>query len=102
MKEDLAGGQFPSQHFGANAAWWAVMILALNLNVAMKKLVLAAVEKSWCSRRLKAVRFLFISLPGRVVNHARELCIKIGGAQAWELLRRAREKILQLAQPVPA
>lgn len=100
MKEDLAGGQLPSKRFGVNAAWWAVMILALNLNVAMKKLVLATIDKSWRTRRMKAVRFLFISLPGRVVNHARGLSIKIGGAQAWELLRCAREKILQLAQPI--
>ena len=31
MKSDLAGGQLPSARFGANAAWWAIMILALNL-----------------------------------------------------------------------
>jgi hypothetical protein len=102
MKEDLAGGQLPSKHFGVNAAWWAVMILALNLNVAMKRLVLGAVDKSWRSRRLKAIRFLFIALPGRVVNHARELCIKVGGAQACKLLLRVREKIWQLARPLPA
>jgi len=101
MKEDLAGGQFPSKDFGANAAWWAIMILAFNLNVAMKKLVLASVDKSWSRRRLKAIRFHFISLPGRVVNHARELCIKVE-AQALELLERVRGRILQLARPAPA
>lgn len=100
MKEDLAGGQFPSKHFGSNAAWWAVMILALNLSVAMKKLVLGKVDKSWCNRRLKAVRFHFIGLPGRVVDHARELCIKVGGDKAWDLIRCAREKIRQLVLAV--
>jgi hypothetical protein len=39
MKTDLAGGQLPSGLFGANAAWWALMILAHNLNAAMKRLV---------------------------------------------------------------
>lgn len=97
MKEDLAGGQLPSKHFGVNAAWWAVMILALNLSVAMKKLVLAKVDKIWSNRRMKAIRFHFIGIPGRVVDHARELCVKIGGDKAWELIRRAREKIRQLA-----
>jgi hypothetical protein len=38
-KADLAGGQLPSGLFGANAAWWALAILALNLNAAMKQLV---------------------------------------------------------------
>jgi len=40
MKEDLAGGKLPSGDFGENAAWWWMMILALNLNAMMKKLVL--------------------------------------------------------------
>lgn len=40
MKEDLAGGKLPSQLFGANAAWWQIMILAFNVNSAMKRLVL--------------------------------------------------------------
>ena len=37
MKEDLAGGKLPSADFGENAAWWWIMILAFNLNSAMKQ-----------------------------------------------------------------
>ena len=51
MKSDLAGGKLPSALFGANAAWWAIMILALNLDAALKALVLGP---AWRSRRLKA------------------------------------------------
>ena len=40
LKEDLAGGRMPSGKFGANAAWWAIAVLAFNLNSAMKWLVL--------------------------------------------------------------
>jgi hypothetical protein len=40
MKEDLAGGTLPSGDFGENAAWWWIMILAFNLNAALKSLVL--------------------------------------------------------------
>ena len=36
MKDDLGGGRLPSKLFGANAAWWCAMILALNLNTLMK------------------------------------------------------------------
>jgi hypothetical protein len=35
MKDDLAGGKLPSADFGVNAAWWWIMIIALNLNVLM-------------------------------------------------------------------
>jgi hypothetical protein len=61
MKEDLAGGKVPSSDFGENAAWWWIMILAFNLHAAMKKLALG---ESWTTKRLKAVRFSLISLPG--------------------------------------
>ena len=52
MKDDLPGGKLPSEDFGENAAWWWIMILALNLNAMMKKL---ALKGSWCSKRMKAV-----------------------------------------------
>jgi hypothetical protein len=60
MKTDLAGGQLPSGLFGANAAWWALMILAHNLNTAMKRLVLG---KDWLTKRMKALRFRIASSP---------------------------------------
>ncbi len=54
MKEDLAGGSLPSGDFGENAAWWRFMVLALNLNEAMKRHVL---QGDWTQRRMKAIRF---------------------------------------------
>lgn len=98
MKNDLAGGQLPSGKFGANAAWWAIMILALNLNSAMKKLVLVpALGKEWAKKRLKAIRYSVINLPGRIVNHARELWVKLGGTTALSRLRDIRTRIAALA-----
>jgi hypothetical protein len=94
MKSDLAGGQLPSALFGANAAWWALMILAHNLNAAMKRLVLG---KDWATKRMKALRFRLIALPGRVVRHARKLIIRLGaGAEALETIVNAREAIRAL------
>lgn len=96
MKSDLAGGQMPSQDFGVNAAWWSMMVLAFNLNAAMKSLVL---RESW---RMKAVRFLLIHLPGRVIRHARRLIIRLtAGHPGTEILTSARERILMLAHPAP-
>ena len=70
MKHDLAGGTLPSGLFGANAAWWAIMVLAHNLNATMKRLVLGP---AWVARRMKALRLALIALPGRVIRHARRL-----------------------------
>ena len=95
LKDDLAGGRLPSGLFGANAAWWAIAVLAFNLNSAMKRLVLGG---QWASKRLKAVRFALIALPGRVVWHARRLIIRLArGHPSYELLLRARQRISALA-----
>jgi hypothetical protein len=95
MKEDLAGGILPSGDFGENAAWWWIMILALNLNNAMKRLVLG---KSWVSRRMKAIRFAFINIPGRIVERSCELIIRLAkGSPAIALLLEARRRIMSLS-----
>jgi Transposase DDE domain group 1 len=95
MKEDMAGGKLPSAAFGSNAAWWAIMILALNLNAAMKQL---ALEGSWVTKRMKALRFSLINLPGRVLTHARELVIRlVKDHPSVEVLVSARQRIMELA-----
>jgi hypothetical protein len=98
MKDDLAGGKLPSADFGANAAWWWIMILSLNLNAMMKKLVLA---DNWQSKRMKAVRFSLINLPGRVIKRSRRLIIRLTkNHPSLELLLEARKKIAML-KPLP-
>lgn len=95
MKEELAGGKLPSSDFGENAAWWWIMILAFNLNAAMKRLVL---KGSWVSKRMKAVRFSLIGLPGRVLEHARGLIIRlVKNHPSLEVLVQARQRIMELA-----
>jgi len=96
LKEDLAGGQMPSGKFGANAAWWAIVILAHNLNAMMKRLVLG---EKWANKRMKSLRFSLINLPGRVITHARKLIIRVTGAgETLSLILSARDKIRALAQ----
>jgi hypothetical protein len=92
MKEDLAGGKLPSRLFGANAAWWQIMILAFNVNSAMKRLVLGA---GWENRRMKAVRFWLINLPGRVYERGRRLFLRLsGGHPSNEVLLEARRRMV--------
>jgi hypothetical protein len=94
LKEDLAGGHLPSALFGANAAWWGITVLAFNLNSLMKRLVL---PEGWEPKRLKAVRFGFINLAGRVMYHSRQLIIRLGGSHpSYRLLIGARQQLKQL------
>jgi hypothetical protein len=95
LKTDLAGGRLPSGLFGTNAAWWAISVLAFNLNSAVKQLVLG---DRWVSKRLKAIRYGIICIPGRVVRHARRLTIRLPrGHPSFELLVGARRGTLALA-----
>ena len=94
MKGDFAGGQLPSGDFGENAAWWWITILAMNLNTIMKRLVLGG---SWASRRMKAIRFSFINIPGRIVERSRELIVRlVKGHPVLELYLEARRRIMAM------
>ena len=99
MKEDLAGGRLPSAHFGANAAWWGIMVLAFNLNSLMKRLVL---PKEWAPKRLKAIRFGFINLAGRLVIRSRQVIIRLSGVHpTYELLLEVRRRLRALWNAEP-
>jgi hypothetical protein len=95
LKEDLFGGKLPSGNFGENAAWWWTTVLAFNLTGAMKKFGLGL---SWTAKRMKAIRFSLITLPGRIIGHARQLVVKIvHGHPSFSLLIEARQRIMRLA-----
>lgn len=97
-KNELAGGQFPSHLFGANAAWWHIMILAFNLNQMMKHLVLPDEFKP---KGLKALRFHIIGVAGRLIKHARKWVIRLsGGSKTLSLFSQIRTKMSCLAMPV--
>ena len=99
LKNELAGGVLPSGYFGSSAAWWWITILSFNLLMAMKRL---ALPDEWLPRRLKAIRFHIIGVPGMVVRHARQLTIKLGGGRgSYELLVGIRAAIAGLL-PAPA
>jgi hypothetical protein len=100
MKDDLAGGKLPSNDFGENAAWWWIMILALNLNAAMKRLVLG---QSWVAKRMKAIRFALINLPAQVVDHSRCLLVRLSkGHRSLRWLIDIRAKIAMLSPALAA
>jgi len=91
MKSDLAGGTLPSGKFGANAAWWGMMVLAHNLHAAMR---LIALPKGLKGKRLKAIRFALIDVSGRIVEHGRQLFVRLArGHPALAWLMRMRWKI---------
>jgi hypothetical protein len=63
VKNELGGGQMPSQRFGVNGAWFKLALLAYNLVSAIKGLCLEGEERTV---RLKKFRLLMIHLAGRM------------------------------------
>jgi len=74
LKNELGGGVLPSGRFGANAAWWQLAILTANLLSALK---LIALPLEWRPFRPKRLRFLLLSLVGRIVHHGRRLFLRL-------------------------
>ena len=93
MKEDLAGGTLPLGILGRTRPGGAIMVLALNLNVMLKKLVLG---REWEPRRMKAIRFALLHRPGRVLEHARGLIVRVGRSALDRLIITARSQIYAL------
>lgn len=79
LKSDFAGGVLPSKRFGANAAWWAIVVLAHNLMTAMRRL---AFPKSLRNKRMKAIRFLAVAIPAFIARHARRVAFHIAQARS--------------------
>jgi hypothetical protein len=99
LKEDFAGGRMPSGEFGVNAAWWQIAVLSMNLSAVMNRIVLGG---QWLGRRMKAIRFLIINVPGRVMEKARQLCLKLGkDHKALDLLIGMRRRIGSLSASPP-
>jgi hypothetical protein len=68
LKHDVGARLFPSSRFGANAAWYRLAILSLNLFSALSHL---ALPEEWQDQRLPTARFRFFNRAGRVLWHAR-------------------------------
>lgn len=102
MKESFCGGQLPSGKFGANAAWWWIMVMSLNLTAMMKRLVLSGISSKWQSSRMKRIRYWLINIPGRVIQKGKELIVRLTrGHQAFELLVTVRRRIALLGALSP-
>ena len=79
IKHDVGGRYFPSSAFGANAAWYRLAVLTLNLYQALKTLALPEARRD---ERLGTARFRWLSRAGRVVRHARRYVVVLSALAA--------------------
>lgn len=74
MKNELGAGTLPCGRFGANAAWFRIVVLTYNLMSALKSIALPA---DLHDARPKKLRFQIFTLPAVVSRHARALWARL-------------------------
>lgn len=79
----------PCGEFEANALYFRIGVLAYNLMVAMKYLVL---PESWRQKTIKSLRWLWLGTAGKLVRHGRRWTLKLAGLtqaqyEAWRDVR---------------
>jgi hypothetical protein len=91
LKNELGGGVLPSYRFGANAAWWQLVVLTHNLLAVLKRVALPDDAQALRPRRL---RFLLFAMAGRLVRHGRRLILRLATSHPGAaLLIEARARL---------
>jgi len=89
IKHGFGLNYLPSGDFKANAVWFGIGMMAYNLFVAQKILTM---PESWRPMTIKSLRWQFINVAGKVVEHGRQVWLKIAaGAEKYlqyQLVRR--------------
>jgi hypothetical protein len=102
IKESFCGGQLPSGKLGVTAAWWWIMVMAINLTTILKRLVLSGIYSKWKNCRMKRMRYWLINMPGRVILEGKKMIVRLTrGHQVFELLINARKRIALLGVMSP-
>jgi hypothetical protein len=88
----------PSQELAANAVYFEIGVLAYNLTIAVKRLFLG---ESWTTKTIATLRWQLIFIAGKVIEHGRQLFLKVAD-NYFELLKDIRAKIHLSLLPAPA
>jgi hypothetical protein len=79
----------PSQELEANAVYFEVGVLAYNLAIAVKRFFLG---EGWVTKTISTLRWQLIFIAGKVIEHGRQLFLKVAD-NYFELLKNIRAKI---------
>jgi hypothetical protein len=97
LKDELAAGVYPSNKFGANAAWLRLQVLTHNLLELLKA---TALDPEYRRARPKRLRFAIFTQFGRVVRHAREQYVRVVTRVLAHLLAPGLYRLQRCAWPV--
>jgi Transposase DDE domain group 1 len=98
LKNELAAGVYPSDKFGANAAWLRLQVLTHNLLELLKQ---TALDGEFRSARPKRLRFAIFTQFGRVVRHAREQFVRLVTQALETVVRPGLRRLRRCAWAAP-
>jgi len=79
----------PSRLLRADAAYFEIGVLAYNLTIAVKRLLL---DESWFRKTITTLRWQMIFVAGKVIEHGRRLILRVA-RQYLDLLQGMRERL---------
>jgi hypothetical protein len=97
VKNALAGGHMPCQHFAVNAAWFKLALLAYNIASAIKGLCFSPEERT---ARFKKYRLLLVHLAGRMSRFQCKLRLRFRASK--EAITRVQKVWTVFALPTQA
>jgi hypothetical protein len=98
LKNELAAGVYPSDKFGANAAWLRLQVLTHNLLELLKA---TALDPTFRQARPKRLRFAVFAQFGRVVRHARAQFLRLTSRALDTLVGPGLRRVQSCAWPGP-
>ncbi|MDO8615628.1 MAG: IS1380 family transposase [Dehalococcoidia bacterium] len=98
LKDELAAGVYPSDKFGANAAWLRLQVLTHNLLELLKATALEPQERH---ARPKRLRFAIFTQFGRVVHHAHQRFLRLVTRVLEAVLRPGLRRVRACAWAAP-
>jgi len=95
LKSGFGMDYAPCRSLTADAVYFEIGVLAYNLTVAVKRLVLG---DEWVRRTIASLRWQLLQIAGKVVRHGRQLILRVRKSHI-ELFRTVRQRLALLPAP---
>lgn len=92
LKNGIGMESLPSVEFGGNAMWFCLGVLAYNVFVLKRELIL---PQEYKNKTISTIRWFFIEIAGEMVKHGRRLWLHVSTTvEKFNLLLHIRKKIM--------
>jgi hypothetical protein len=95
LKSGFGMDYAPCRSLAADAVYFEIGVLAHNLTVGVKRLVLGG---DWVRRTIASLRWQLLQIAGKVVRHGRQLILRVQESH-FELFQTVRQRLALLPAP---